>query len=67
MSKFSRFIFGAYTLAVPSEQAPRAMNVLITNNIPFGKSREEGGGVLILLSRRGLSRLRTGFHLLLFL
>ena len=56
MSKFSRFIFGAYTLAVPSEQAPRAMNVLITNNIPFGKSREEGGGVLILLSRRGLSR-----------
>jgi similar to stage IV sporulation protein len=56
MSKFSRFIFGAYTLAVPSEQAPRAMNVLITNNIPFGKSREEGGGVLILLSRRGLRR-----------
>jgi similar to stage IV sporulation protein len=30
--------------------------VLITNNIPFGKSREEGGGVLILLSRRGLRR-----------
>ena len=56
MSKISRFIFGAYTLAVPSEQAPRAMNVLITNNIPFGKSREEGGGVLILLSRRGLRR-----------
>ena len=56
MSKFSRFILGAYTLAVPSEQAPRAMNVLITNNIPFGKSREEGGGVLILLSRRGLRR-----------
>lgn len=56
MSKFSRFIFGAYTLAVPSEQAPRAMNVLITNNIPFGKSREESGGVLILLSRRGLRR-----------
>ena len=30
MSKFSRFVFGAYTLAVPSEQAPKAMNVLIT-------------------------------------
>ncbi len=56
MSKFSRFIFGAYTLAVPSEQAHRAMNVLITNNIPFGKSREEGGAVLLLLSRRGLRR-----------
>ena len=56
MSKLSRFIFGAYTLAVPGEQAPRAMNVLITNNIPFGKSRQEGGDVLLLLSRRGLRR-----------
>lgn len=56
MSKFSRFVFGAYTLAVPSEQAPKAMNVLITNNIPFGKSRAEGGDVLLLLSRRGLRR-----------
>jgi hypothetical protein len=30
MSKISRFIFGAYTLAVPQESAPKAMNVLIT-------------------------------------
>jgi similar to stage IV sporulation protein len=56
MSKISRFIFGAYTLAVPQESAPKAMNVLITNNIPFGKSREEGGTLLLLLSRRGLRR-----------
>ena len=56
MSKFSRFIFGAYTLAVPCEQAPKAMNVLITNNIPFGKSRAAEGKVLLLLSRRGLRR-----------
>ena len=56
MSKFSRFIFGAYTLAVPCEEAPRVVNVLITNNIPFGKSREKDGVLLLLLSRRGLRR-----------
>ena len=56
MSKFSRFIFGAYTLAVPDEHAHKAINVLITNNIPFGKSRAESGIVLLLLTRRGLRR-----------
>lgn len=56
MSNISRFIFGAYTLAVPEEQAHMAINVLITNDIPFGKSREEGGRVLLLLTPRGLRR-----------
>jgi len=56
MSKISRFIFGAYTLSVPKEQAPKAINVLITNDIPFGKSREEEGRVLLLLTPRGLRR-----------
>lgn len=56
MSKISRFIFGAYTLTVPQENAPRAMSLLISNNIPFGKSRGEGGEVSLCLSPRGLRR-----------
>lgn len=56
MSKISRFVFGAYTLALKKERAREAMNVLITNNIPFGQSREENGEVFIMLTRRGLRR-----------
>jgi similar to stage IV sporulation protein len=56
MSKISRFVFGAYTLALKKERAHEAMNVLVTNNIPFGQSREENGEVFIMLTRRGLRR-----------
>jgi similar to stage IV sporulation protein len=56
MSKISRFLLGAYTLAVPEEHSHEVMNVLITNNIPFGKSFAEGGEVLLLLSVRGFRR-----------
>jgi similar to stage IV sporulation protein len=56
MSKFSRFLFGAYTLSVPEGQVHKVINVLITNNIPFGKSRTDGENVLLLLSPRSLRR-----------
>lgn len=56
MSKISRFIFGVYTLTVPAEQAHAALNVLITNNIPFGKTRAHDGTVDVCLSPRGFRR-----------
>ncbi len=56
MSKISRFVFGAYTLAVKSENAHEVMNVLLTNNIPFGQRRTENGEVFLMLTARGLRR-----------
>ena len=56
MSKITRFVFGAYTLTVPAARAHEAMNVLIVNNIPFGKSREEGGGFAVCLTPRGFKK-----------
>ena len=56
MSKISRFVFGAYTLTVPCEHVGSALNVLITNNIPFGRSREGEGAVSVCLTPRGFKR-----------
>ncbi|MBQ8447467.1 MAG: sporulation protein YqfD [Clostridia bacterium] len=56
MSKISRFVFGAYTLNVPEEQARGALNVLITNNIPFGKTRVQGGALSLCLTPRGFKK-----------
>lgn len=58
MSKLTRFLFGAYTLTVPSERARDVFNVLITNNIPFGKTKEKDGGVSVCLSPKGYRRYR---------
>ena len=56
MSSVSRFFFGAYTLTLPEEHAHEAMNVLIVNNIPFGKSRAGEGKVYVCLTPRGFRR-----------
>lgn len=56
MSKISRFVFGAYTLTVPKERAHEVMGVLITNNIPFGRSRPRENGFDICLTPRGFKR-----------
>jgi len=56
MSKFSRFVFGVYTLTLPEERAYEAMNVLIVNNIPFGKSRTDGDRVYVCLTPRGFRK-----------
>ncbi len=56
MSKLTRFLFGAYTLTVPAERAHEVFNVLITNNIPFGKTKEKDGGVSVCLAPKGYRR-----------
>ncbi len=58
MSRLTRFLFGAYTLTVPAERARDVFNVLITNNIPFGKTKEKNGGVSVCLSPKGYRRYR---------
>lgn len=58
MSKLTRFLFGAYTLCVPKEHAHDVFNVLITNNIPFGKTKEKNGDISLCLSPRGYRRYR---------
>ncbi len=59
MSKLTRFLFGAYTLSVPAERAHEVLNVLITNNIPFGKTKEKEGLLAICLSPKGYRRYRS--------
>jgi similar to stage IV sporulation protein len=56
MSKISRFILGAYTLCVPCERTAEVLNVLITNNIPFGKTRASEETVAVCLTPRGFSK-----------
>ncbi|MBQ9747056.1 MAG: sporulation protein YqfD [Clostridia bacterium] len=56
MSKLSRFIFGAYTLTVPEANAPSAFNVLITNNIPFGKTSAQDGAFALCLTPNGFRK-----------
>ena len=58
MSKLTRFLFGAYTLCVPAERVRDVFNVLITNNIPFGKTGEKEGGFSFCLSPKGYRRYR---------
>ena len=58
MSKLTRFLFGAYTLCVSAESAHSVFNVLITNNIPFGKTKEKNGDISLCLSPRGYRRYR---------
>ena len=53
MSRLSRFIFGAYSLSIPEEKAKDVFNVLITNVIPFAKSKSGEGYVNIILSPKG--------------
>ena len=53
MSRLSRFIFGAYSLSIPEEKAKDVFNVLITNVIPFAKSKSGEGLVNIILSPKG--------------
>lgn len=53
MSKISRFIFGAYLLNVPSDKLKNVLNVLITNGIPFGKTRERNDSYTLCLTKRG--------------
>ena len=56
MSRLSRFIFGAYTLSIPEEKAKDVFNVLITNVIPFAKSKSGEGYVNIILSPKGFAK-----------
>ncbi len=53
MSKLSRFIFGAYLLNVPCDKLKNVLNVLITNGIPFGKTKEKNDSYTLCLTKRG--------------
>ncbi len=59
MSKLTRFLFGAYTLKIPAERAHEVFNVLITNNIPFGKTKEKDGAISVCLSPKGYRRYKS--------
>ena len=56
MSKISRFVFGAYSLSVPEETAKNALNILITNNIPFGKTSASDGRLSFCLTVNGYKK-----------
>lgn len=56
MSKLSRFIFGAYLLTVPQETLKNVLNILITDGIPFGKTKEKDGSYTLCLTRSGFKQ-----------
>lgn len=53
MSKISRFIFGAFSLTIAEERAKDVLNVLITNNIPFGRTVLKQGCISVCLTPNG--------------
>lgn len=56
MGKISHFMLGGYIIKTNEEHISDILSILITNGIPFGRTKEKDGSFEIYLTKRGFRR-----------